>query len=57
MSAPKNIVWREERWPNQWIGMHIAHPGGTRCNSRQEAERFMRNLCSRFGCDWMEAYQ
>lgn len=54
-SAPKDVVWREERFPHQWIGMHLHHPGGTRCNSRAEAVRFMRDLCGKRGCAWVAA--
>lgn len=57
MSAPRDVVWREESWPRQWIGMHIHHPGGIRCNSRSDAEKFMRDLCVRLGCAWVEAYK
>ena len=55
MAAPSNIVWREECWPFQWIGMHMHHAGGIRCNSRAEAERHMRTLCGRRGCLWVKS--
>lgn len=38
-------IWREKRWPRQWIGM-CSCGNGTRCNSREDAERFFR----REGC-------
>ena len=56
MSAPKDVVWREENFPRQWIGMHLHHGGGIRCNSRADAEKFMRDLCGRRGCAWVSAY-
>lgn len=51
-AVPSGIVWRETSWPNQWIGMHTAHTGGIRCNSRLEAEQFMRDMCRKRGCAW-----
>ena len=56
MKAPKDVVWREQDWPHQWIGMHLHHAGGIRCNSRDEAVAFMRELCRDRGCHWVEAY-
>jgi hypothetical protein len=56
MSAPQDVVWREDRAPFQWIGMHLHHAGGIRCNSRKEAERYMRELCGKHDCVWVRAY-
>jgi len=57
VSAPRDVVWREDSWPKKWVGMHYHHAGGIRCDSRKEAEEFMRDLCGRHGCAWVEVYR